>query len=156
MYVFGVSVDNASVQAVAKLSADNVVLLVKLRKAEARACSLAEEVSVLRAAVDSQSGTWFEDIHATVQRVTREGMQRADTLQARHHSSVPLHVLDATALRFVDSIDICGEVLPLFSAVCCLHCIRLPISLQVLCNSDQICYTCVPAGYLQHAACRCN
>ena len=59
------------------------MLLVKLRKAEARSASLAEEVSVLRAAVDSQSGTWFEDIHANVQRVTREGMQRADTLQVR-------------------------------------------------------------------------
>jgi hypothetical protein len=57
------------------------VLLVKLRKAEARSNSLAEEVAVLRAAVDSQSGTWFDDIHATVERVTREGMQRADSLQ---------------------------------------------------------------------------
>lgn len=69
------------VQAVAKLSADNVVLLVKLRKAETRSSKIAEEVAVLRAAVDSQSGAWFEDIHATVERVTREGMQRADTLQ---------------------------------------------------------------------------
>lgn len=68
-------------QAVAKLSADNVVLLVKLRKAEARSSNLAEEVAVLRAAVESQSGTWFDDIHATVERATREGMQRADTLQ---------------------------------------------------------------------------
>jgi hypothetical protein len=62
------------------------VLLVKLRKAEARSNSLAEEVAVLRAAVDSQSGTWFDDIHATVERVTREGMQRADNLQVRPSS----------------------------------------------------------------------
>lgn len=70
-------------QYVAKLSADNVVLMVKLKKAEARRDSLATEAAELRAAVDTQSGAWFEEVHAAVEAAQRESMKRADSLQVR-------------------------------------------------------------------------
>lgn len=70
-------------QYVAKLSADNVVLMVKLKKAEARRDALAAEAGELRAAVDTQSGPWFEEVHAAVEASQRESMKRADSLQVR-------------------------------------------------------------------------
>lgn len=70
-------------QYVAKLSADNVVLMVKLNKAEARRDSLSAEAAELRAAVDTQSGAWFDEVHAAVETSQRESMRRADGLQAR-------------------------------------------------------------------------
>jgi hypothetical protein len=87
---------------VAKLSADNIVLLVKLRKADARAAGLAEEVSTLRAAVESQSGAWFADVHAAVERATRDGMLRADALQVRSPAALwrPASARLAAGVRF--------------------------------------------------------
>lgn len=76
--------DSACVpQYVAKLSADNVVLMVKLNKAESRRDALAAESADLRAAVDTQSGPWFEEVHAAVEAAQRESMKRADSLQVR-------------------------------------------------------------------------
>jgi hypothetical protein len=70
-------------QAVAKLSADNVVLIIKLRKAEERCASLGSERDELRAAVDTQSGPWFDDIQRAVQQRMEEGMQKAKELEAQ-------------------------------------------------------------------------
>eukprot|EP00892_Ulva_mutabilis_P009014 jgi/Ulvmu1/6485/UM003_0116.1 len=72
-----------ALQYVAKLSADNVVLMVKLNKAEARRDALSAEAAELRAAVDSQSGPWFHEVHAAVEASQRESMRHADSLQAR-------------------------------------------------------------------------
>ena len=69
-------------QAMAKLSADNVVLMVRLQKTEARCKTLDGECAELRAAVETQSGPWFDDIRAVVQRRMQEGMQEARALQA--------------------------------------------------------------------------
>jgi chromosome segregation ATPase len=70
-------------QAMAKLSADNVVLMVKLRKAEERVRSLSNECIELRAAVDTQSGSWFEDIQQTVQTRIEDSMKAAHELEAK-------------------------------------------------------------------------
>jgi chromosome segregation ATPase len=75
----------------AKLSADNVVLMVRLRKAEERCKFVEKEAAELREAVDSQSGQWFEDIRATVQQRVEEGMQEARELKARHDQAAKEH-----------------------------------------------------------------
>jgi chromosome segregation ATPase len=83
----------------AKLSADNVVLMLRLRKTEERCKILESEAAELRAAVDSQSGAWFEDIRATVQQRLEEGMQEARQLQARLDESVKEHERKAERLE---------------------------------------------------------
>lgn len=86
-------------QAVAKLSADNVVLMVRLRKAEERAGTLDKEVTELRAAVASQSGGWFEDIRAEVQQRIEGSMQHAKELQQQIEDDKSTHAKQLAAVR---------------------------------------------------------
>jgi chromosome segregation ATPase len=55
--------------------------MIKLRKAEEQSSTLQRECTDLRAAVDSQSGAWFEDIRTTVQHRIEESMQKARELE---------------------------------------------------------------------------
>jgi regulator of replication initiation timing len=71
------------VQAVAKLSADNVVLMVKLGRAEKRLALLSHECQELQAAVQDQSGGWFDDVKNVVEQRVSTSLQRADQLEAQ-------------------------------------------------------------------------
>lgn len=78
----------------AKLSADNVVLMVKLQKAEARCKALGGECAELRAAVETRSGPWFDEVRAVVQHRIQEGMEEARALQAQLGEAKQQHATD--------------------------------------------------------------
>lgn len=87
-------------QALAKLSADNVVLMVKLRKAEGRCGSLEKECAELREAVQSQSGAWFDDVRDLVQQRLEESTATTQQLQRQRDQEREAH-----ALRLKDAQD---------------------------------------------------
>lgn len=107
---------------------------------------------MLRAAVDSQSGSWFDDIHANVERVTREGMQRADTLQVGVSSPILFNASDAAAslCLYFSETGCCVDLLTPFSETVRWHPCMVATS---RCNTatSHTCNTSVQAGLFQHA-----
>ncbi|KIZ04864.1 hypothetical protein MNEG_3096 [Monoraphidium neglectum] len=67
--------------AIARLTADNLVFLTRAREAEAALGAARSQAADLRAALDEHRGPWFEEVAAGVEERVRAAMARADALQ---------------------------------------------------------------------------
>lgn len=65
--------------------------MVKLRKSEERTRTLSSEVSELRAAVDTKSGPWFDDVRETVRAKITEGMAAAEEFRTELKNQAGAH-----------------------------------------------------------------
>ncbi|GFR52416.1 hypothetical protein Agub_g14988 [Astrephomene gubernaculifera] len=70
-------------QVVAKLTADNLVFLMQLKKAEADLAAANQERVQLRLAAEQQRGPWFDQVRAGVEERVRQALQRSQELEAR-------------------------------------------------------------------------
>lgn len=68
-------------QAVARLTADNLVFLTRAREAEAALGAARMQAADLRAALDEHRGPWFEEVAVGVEERVRAAMGRADALE---------------------------------------------------------------------------
>ncbi|GLC36974.1 hypothetical protein PLESTB_000172500 [Pleodorina starrii] len=70
-------------QVVAKLTADNLVFLMQLKKAEADLAAANQERAQLRLAAEQQRGPWFDQVRAGVEERVRQAMQHSQELEVR-------------------------------------------------------------------------
>ncbi|KXZ51070.1 hypothetical protein GPECTOR_14g55 [Gonium pectorale] len=70
-------------EVVAKLTADNLVFLMQLKKAEADLAAANQERSQLRLAAERQRGPWFDQVRAGVEERVRQALQRSEELEAQ-------------------------------------------------------------------------
>ena len=73
-------------QAIARLTADNLVFLTRAREAEAALGGARAQAAELRAALEDHRGPWFEEVAAAVEERVRGAMARADALAAELQS----------------------------------------------------------------------
>jgi len=69
-------------EAVAKLTADNLMLVMKLAKAEKEAAQLTQERDMLKDGLEKQEGPWFDKVKLGVEQQVKYAMSRADELEA--------------------------------------------------------------------------
>ncbi|EFJ48943.1 hypothetical protein VOLCADRAFT_117392 [Volvox carteri f. nagariensis] len=84
---------------VAKLTADNLVFLMQLKKAEADLAAANQERAQLRVAAEQQRGPWFDQVRAGVEEKVRQSLQRAEELEARLERRAAEHAAQMEAMR---------------------------------------------------------
>mmetsp|Transcript_13704 Transcript_13704/g.36706 ORF Transcript_13704/g.36706 Transcript_13704/m.36706 type:complete len:869 (-) Transcript_13704:372-2978(-) len=78
-------------ETVAKLTADNLVFLMNLKKAEAELAAANQEKLQLRQAAEKQRGPWFDEVRASVEERVRQAMTRAEALELELESTRQHH-----------------------------------------------------------------
>ena len=69
-------------EAVAKLTADNMVFLTRMRESETELKTLREETAGMRGEVEDKRGVWFDRARKDVERVVQNAMKRAEDAEA--------------------------------------------------------------------------
>ncbi|GLI62014.1 hypothetical protein VaNZ11_004589 [Volvox africanus] len=86
-------------QVVAKLTADNLVFLMQLKKAEADLAAANQDRAKLRLAAEQQRGPWFDQVRAGVEERVRQALQHSQELEARFERREAEHTAHQEALR---------------------------------------------------------
>ncbi|KAG2428998.1 hypothetical protein HXX76_011242 [Chlamydomonas incerta] len=86
-------------QVVAKLTADNLMFLMQLKKAEADLATANQERSQLRLAAEHQRGPWFDQVRAGVEERVKHAMQRSVELEARLERQAAEHAQQLAELE---------------------------------------------------------
>ncbi|GIL51226.1 hypothetical protein Vafri_7292 [Volvox africanus] len=86
-------------QVVAKLTADNLVFLMQLKKAEADLAAANQDRAKLRLAAEQQRGPWFDQVRAGVEERVRQALQHSQELEARFERREVEHTAEQEALR---------------------------------------------------------
>jgi chromosome segregation ATPase len=85
-------------QVVAKLTADNLMFLMSLKKTQGDLQECEQERDQLRLEVEQQRGPWFDQVRAGVEERVKKAMQRADHLEAELESTLARHKVENEAL----------------------------------------------------------
>eukprot|EP00798_Chlamydomonas_sp_ICE-L_P018915 gene18915-25475_t len=78
-------------EVVARLTADNLMFLLNLKKAEADLAAANQERSQLRLAAEEQRGPWFDQVRAGVEERVKLAMRKADALEEELSQSRAQH-----------------------------------------------------------------
>ncbi|CAL5222611.1 g5005 [Coccomyxa viridis] len=85
--------------AVAQLTGDNLVLVLRAKAAEDEVTALKKEREELRAAIDEQRGPWFDEVRAGVRQKVAAALEQAEALEARIDSKQAEHDRALTAIN---------------------------------------------------------
>lgn len=78
-------------QAVARLTADNLVFMARLRASETDATAAAAERDALRLAVEEHTSPWLDEVHEGVELRVKAAMARAEQLEAQMQLAAAQH-----------------------------------------------------------------
>ncbi|GAX73677.1 hypothetical protein CEUSTIGMA_g1128.t1 [Chlamydomonas eustigma] len=99
-------------QVVAKLTADNLMFLMSLKKTEADLAAANLERGQLKLAVEHQRGPWFDEVRAGVEERVKQAMRRAESLELDVESMKDKHAEELKVLRgqLLDLEDFLGAI----------------------------------------------
>ncbi|KAG2449899.1 hypothetical protein HYH02_000005 [Chlamydomonas schloesseri] len=86
-------------QVVAKLTADNLMFLMQLKKAEADLATANQERAQLRLAAEQQRGPWFDQVRVGVEERVKQAMQRSVELEAKMERQAAEHAQQLAELE---------------------------------------------------------
>ncbi|KAK9814128.1 hypothetical protein WJX72_001015 [[Myrmecia] bisecta] len=81
--------------AVAALTADNLVFLMRLKRCEAELSAAVRERDVLRLAVEEQRGPWLDDVRAGVEEKVGAALRRVEELEVQLEAAHAAHTAAA-------------------------------------------------------------